>query len=311
MNRLQWSVGAMAVTAAALAANAAAAHGFAGSRFFPATIATDDPFVADELSLPTVSTIRNPAEDSSPATQETDVGIDIAKRITPNLGIEIGDTWKHLSPKGQSSVSGFDNLGVALQYQFFLNAPHEAIMSVGLDTDIGGTGTARVGAENFTTLTPQFLFGKGFGDLPDSLRFLKPFAVTGVLGVGFPTEVSTGSGDDVERNPTTLNTGFALEYSIPYLQSQIEDLGIGAPFNRIIPLVEVDLQTPLNRGQSGKTTGTVNPGFVWAGQHYQVGVEAIIPINGRTGHDVGVIAQLHFFLDDLFPHSIGRPLFGG
>jgi len=24
-----------------------------------------------------------------------------------------------------------------------------------------------------------------------------------------------------------------------------------------------------------------------------------------------MIAQLHFFLDDLFPHTIGRPLFGG
>jgi hypothetical protein len=34
------------------------AHGFAGSRFFPATIVIDDPFVADELSLPTVSNRR-------------------------------------------------------------------------------------------------------------------------------------------------------------------------------------------------------------------------------------------------------------
>ena len=31
------------------------AHGFAGKRFFPATLTTDDPFVADELSLPTIS----------------------------------------------------------------------------------------------------------------------------------------------------------------------------------------------------------------------------------------------------------------
>src|SRR5262249_47204397 len=34
------------------AASGAFAHGFAGKRFFPATLATDDPFVADELSLP-------------------------------------------------------------------------------------------------------------------------------------------------------------------------------------------------------------------------------------------------------------------
>jgi hypothetical protein len=33
-------------------AGSALGHGFAGSRFFPATITIDDPFVADELSLP-------------------------------------------------------------------------------------------------------------------------------------------------------------------------------------------------------------------------------------------------------------------
>jgi hypothetical protein len=50
---------------------------------------------------------------------------------------------------------------------------------------------------------------------------------------------------------------------------------------------------------------------IWAGKYFQVGVEAVVPINEHTGNNVGVIAQLHFFLDDLFPHTIGRPLFGG
>jgi hypothetical protein len=36
------------------------AHGFAGNRFFPATLATDDPFVASELSLLTFPAIRQP-----------------------------------------------------------------------------------------------------------------------------------------------------------------------------------------------------------------------------------------------------------
>jgi hypothetical protein len=43
------------------AADAAFAHGIAGKRFFPATLVTDDPFVADELSLPAISTIKTPA----------------------------------------------------------------------------------------------------------------------------------------------------------------------------------------------------------------------------------------------------------
>ena len=37
--------------------------------------------------------------------------------------------------------------------------------------------------------------------------------------------------------------------------------------------------------------------------------KAVIPVNSRTGSHVGWIAQLHFFLDDLFPRTIGRPIF--
>ena len=67
------------------------------------------------------------------------------------------------------------------------------------------------------------------------------------------------------------------------------------------------MSTALDRGASG-TTGTVNPGIIWAGQNIQLAIEAVIPINRRSGDSVGVLAQLHFFLDDLFPQTLGRPL---
>src|ERR1017187_2097212 len=79
-----------------------------------------------------------------------------------------------------------------------------------------------------------------------------------------------------EEHPNILKSGFALEYSLPYLQSQVRNVGLGAPFDRMIPLVELSLDTPLNRG-GGKTTGTVNPGILWAGQYVQLSAEAIIP----------------------------------
>jgi hypothetical protein len=103
---------------------------------------------------------------------------------------------------------------------------------------------------------------------------------------------------------------FALEYSFPYLQSQVRNIGLGAPFDRMVPLIELSLATPLDRG-GGKTTGSVNPGLLWAGQYVQLSVEAIIPWNRDSGHAVGVLAQLHFYVDDLLPASLGRPLFGG
>jgi len=293
-------------------------HGFAGPRFFPATLSTDDPFVADELSLPTVSTIRTPDDGG---TRQTDISIDIAKRLTPQFGIEIGETLTVLNPHEGRATNGFGNLEVSGKYQFLKNGPHELIVSLGLGVEIGGTGSSSIGADSFSTWAPGIFFGKGFGDLPDALRFLKPFAITGQAGVEIPTSASTRSitvneqtGEseiEIERHPDVLQCGFALEYSVIYLQSQVQDMHLPAPINRLIPLVEFALETPLNRGEQGETTGTINPGVIWAGKYFQVGAEAVIPINERTGTNVGVIAQLHFYLDDLFPHSLGRPLFGG
>jgi hypothetical protein len=293
-------------------------HGFAGARFFPATLSTDDPFVADELSLPTVSTIRTPDDGG---TRQADISVEIAKRITPQFGIEIGETLTALNPHEGRATNGFGNLELGGKYQLLKNGPHEAIVSLGLGVEIGGTGSSSIGADSFSTWAPGFFFGKGFGDLPEVLRFLKPFAITGQAGVQIPTSASTRSvtvgdrtgeaGVEIERHPDVLQWGFALEYSVIYLQAQVQDMHLPAPINRLIPLVEFALETPLNRAEQGQTTGTINPGVIWAGKYFQVGAEAVIPINERTGTNVGMIAQLHFFLDDIFPHSLGRPLFGG
>jgi len=300
------------------ATNRTYAHGFAGARFFPATLATDDPFVSDELSLPTVSTIRTP-EDGG--TRETDISVDISKRITPEFAIEIGDSFTALNPHEAPAANGFGNLELGGKYQLLKNGEHEAIVSIGLGVEVGGTGGRSVGADSFSTWTPGIFFGKGFGDLPTELRFLKPLALTGLVGIGIPTSASTRTATvdemtgarsvEIERHPDVLEWGFALEYSVIYLQSQVQDMHLHAPLDRLIPLVELALESPLNRGAQGQTTGTINPGVIWAGKYFQFGVEAVIPINERTGNNVGVIAQLHFFVDDLFPHSLGRPLFGG
>src|SRR5262252_9012587 len=97
----------------------ALAHGFAGERFFPATILTDDPFVADEISLPQVS-LQPPAPDAS---QLTNIEIDLSKRITPNTGIVIGDEWQRLRAPNVPSVGGLGALRTMGQYQLFIDGP--------------------------------------------------------------------------------------------------------------------------------------------------------------------------------------------
>jgi hypothetical protein len=304
----------------ALTASSAQAHGLIGKRFFPATLAIDDPFVADELSLPTFSHIKLRGDGESPPTVDTSISAEFSKRLSTDFGFSLGGTFKILNPDEGSQVSGFDNMEVGLKYVFFKSEPHETLLSIGLDWDVGGTGGKQVGAESFDTVTPTLFFGKGFGDLPDSLDYLKPFAVTGAIGVAIPsrkfnktreTEDDGTVTTEKEKNLTTVQWGFSFQYNLQYLQSYVRDVGLPQPFSRMIPIVELSLETPTNDPTSNRTTGTVNPGILWFGKYIQLGLEAVVPINSASGKNVGVLGQIHFYLDDIWPQVFSWTPFSG
>jgi hypothetical protein len=287
------------------------AHGVAGDRFFPATLGIDDPAVADELSLPTIAILKN-ADNA----RQVDLSFEYSKRITELFGISVGDTYTRLRPRGQ----GWGNFETTFKYQAITNAPHEFILSAGVEVEWGNTGARAIG-ENFTTVTPTIWFGKGFGDLPTSLNWARPFAVTGQVGYAIPASAKkvtfTGLDEDtgqpsfdVEHHPRFVSWGGTLQYSLPYLKASVVDLGLPDFVNHLIPIVEASMLTPVsNNFDRQRTTGTINPGVIWAGQKVQVGLEALIPINRDSGRHIGFLGQIHFYLDDIFPNSIGRPIF--
>jgi len=281
------------------AAAAAHAHGIVGDRFFPPTIATDDPFATDELMLPSVSYFKSPAGDGSPAVGTTDVGFEFDKEIFPKFALGISGDWLNQKPDGQRASRGFDNFAVSAKYQLWQSDKHEAIFSFGGEWEIGGTGSKQVGADSASTFSPAIYFGKGLGGLPESLKYARPFAVTGTLAEDLPNSAA----------PDSLEWGFALEYSLPYLQSEVKDIGLPTPFKQMIPLVEFSFDTPENRS-GGRTTGTINPGILYESRYFQIGAEAIIPVNSQTGNEVGAIVQVQFFIDSIFPKVFGHPLFG-
>ena len=297
----------------------AAAHGLAGKRFFPSTLTIDDPFVSDELSLPTFFHIKQPGDSGTPPGQVTSLPGEFSKRIFPDLGLTLAGDWNLLDPASNGKTeSGTGNLEMTLKYQFFTSAAHETILSAAFGWEAGGTGRKKIGAESFDVFKPALLFGKGLGDLPDQLAWMKPFAVTGLVEGVLPTRSGNKTfslnddGDleiEIEKNPNVLHWGFAVMYSLPYLQSFVKDVGLPAIIRQLIPIVEIDINNPLDRGFAGKTTGTVNPGIIWAGKYFQLGLEAVVPINERTGKNVGIRGQVHFFIDDIFPNTLGKPPF--
>jgi len=266
------------------------AHGVVGQRFFPATITTDDPFAADELALPTITLFDH----------ETEIDADYSKTIFPGFAVEVG--FGHVSARdnGEPAQRGFGNLEISPSLEVYRNPEHEFILATGLEWEVGGTGSKAV-AERSSTYTPTIKFGKGFGDLPESMKYLRPLAVTGTVGYAVP-----GAGDE----PRSIEWGGAIEYSLLYLQNNVRDPGFGDFIAHMTPVVEFAFSSPTKGGEGG-TTGTINPGLIWSSQYVQLAAEAVLPVNRASGHGVGFIAQLHFYIDDLFPHSLGRPIFGG
>jgi hypothetical protein len=298
------------------------AHEIVGNRFFPATLGIDDPGVNDEMSLPTVSNFKT---GDDPSFRQRDISAEFSKRITEAFAVSFGSTYSSFRAAGGPTgmgASGFQNFDTTFKYRVFRDPVHEFVMSVGVSIEWGGTGAESVGAEQFNVYTPTVYFGKGFGDLPDTLSWIRPVAITGQVGYSIPGRNSTttfgidpDTGNptiDTAFNPRVLNWGGTLQYSMPYLKSAVVDLGLPDFINHLIPLVEATLQTPVsNTFTSGTmTTGTINPGVIWVSNTFQLGIEALIPINRQSGTNVGVIAQLHLYLDDIDPRGIGRPIFG-
>jgi hypothetical protein len=286
-----------ALTSAGIAPATCWAHGFAGQRFFPATLTIDDPFVADEGDILFGHSRTSNGNGGDVTTNST--SLEIAKRITSNFGLSLGTEYDNLQfSNGDPSQRGINNLIIGAKYLSLVDAPHETLMAVGLNASLGGTGNSAI-SNSFSTISPAVFFGKGFGDLPSSFEYLRPLAITGAISPNFTTKPSA---------PDSLNWGFTFQYSLPYLQSFVKDVGIGHPFDHMIPVVETPMNTCLNQGCASQTTGTINPGVIWFSRWEQLGLEGTIPVNKRTGSHVGLLFQVHLYFDDIFSNTLGKPL---
>ena len=291
-------VGAVA-GAAALWVTPACPHSVCGDRIFPATLAIDDPGVTDELSLPTLTWLPHNPSDA----QEFDATFNWAKTIFPYFALSVGDgpTWQH--PGGY----GWLPLDTEAKYQFFCIPEHEFMGSVGFAVSWGYTGTGTL-AGMPSMYSPVLDVGKGFGDLPTSMNLLRPFAITAQVSSTTPGQAIVNG----TQYATTISYGFTIQYSLPYYNSHVGEIGNGF-VKHLIPIVEGVFTTPIANAAPGTwgTTGMIQPGVVYMADKWQFALEALIPINGPSGHGVGVESELDFFLDDIFPDTLGKPIFTG
>jgi hypothetical protein len=307
----RWLLGAAVITIS----YAAHAHGIVGNRVFPGTLAFDDPAVMDEFELPTTTTLKHP--DGGADITDNRIGWSFTRLLTPTVSIGVDSGWIQRN-WGVASRSGFDTTALTLKDLLYRNEVHEVMISTGVAWGIGHSGGQGVGTNLPDMILPGIFFGKGFGDAPGSMSWLRPFAITGAITLEHPTtgtsinsginEHTGALGPMLKRNVDALHWGFSLQYSTFYLTSRFTPgkLPHGEPVYQFIPLVEFAFDSP--RGE--KTASTMNPGLAYVAGGWQVAAEAIVPLNTQGGSRIGARAQLLLFLDDLIPSMFGRPLFG-
>jgi hypothetical protein len=274
------------------------AHGVVGQRSFI------EPFITEDVNPKNEFVIARPEWDHSRDGRTLSLGFSLEKKISDRFSLTLDSEWDDITPKPRDEphASGFNNLGITLKYAFFINPEHEAITSVALEST-APTGTEQVGAEKDWSFKPFLLYGKGAGDLPNTLKYLRPLAVQGDAGF----EIST----DHDRT-TTLAHNIAVEYSIPYLQSFVRDFGLRWPFNALIADTEFNFEHGVNGEEHGKTAAFVTPGFVYMDRYVEVGVAGRFPLNARAHEELdwGIVWIVDIFIDDIFPWTRWQPIGG-
>lgn len=249
-------------------------------RDFPKTLTFDEPGIDDEMSLPTV--VRLPH--GMPSGAESDVSVELDKRITERISVQINSGYSAVSRQGESSLAGWQNLEATIKSILLDDGAAERLVSLSLTREFGGTGAERVGAGEPSASSAAVNFGQGFGGFTEN-PLVKPFAVTGSAGYLVPDRATASQ---------LLLLDASLQYSL----------------GRFIPLVEFAYALPTTTASGSEARrGTVAPGLIYAGDGYQLAAEALIPLSHATGDHVGFVAQLNLSLRWLGWAALTRPLF--
>ena len=288
-------------------APSAPAHGIVGKRLFIEPLVTEDANPKNELDLPVWEVIQTPDGHTIA------FNYSVEKKLMPRFSVGFDNSIVSFTPNGQNSIVGFGNIGFGAKYAVYRNAAHEFILSSAFHVELP-TGNPRVGADSSTTLTPELLYAKGFGDLPSSgmLDWLRPIALQGDFTLDFPIK-----GDSKSALSKVPHVDTVVEYSLPYLNAFVRHADAGysledgnireghslrAIAGNLFPFAEFNFSWVQSSVGTGlRPQGFIRPGMVYIGHYFEVGAAAEFPSNQFTGRSVGAIGIFDLFIDDVFP----------
>jgi hypothetical protein len=273
----------------------AEAHGVVGDYVFLEPILTQDPTPANELDILQPSWVRSSDANSYSIASSFEKVLWLDRNDMPRVSAGSGSSWTYVAPYHGLNFNGFGALTMFAKYAFYYSLEHEFLASLALQLQVP-IGSKGIQSENHTSLGPVFLWEKGLGDLPDwsGLRYLRPLGIQSDFGY-----VPALSGH-------TSHHMFAdgiIEYSLPYLSNNVEDIGLKPPFRNLFLFNEINYDQLLT-GPSGQTFPTLlaTPGIAYVGYHFELALATQFALNraSRPGNHAAVLGLIDIFYDSIF-----------
>jgi hypothetical protein len=268
----------------------AKAHGTVGDYTFL------EPLVAEDANPKNEFDIVAPSWHRTSDGREFSIGSSLEKKLSENFSITAATAWDANSPNDGRPVEGFENLKLLAKYAFLTIPEHEFRLSaaVGLEIPVGNPST---GASTHFRMGPELLWAKGLGDLPDLpwLMWLRPLGLQGDVGYSANT-----SGRAIHE----LFADEVIEYSFPYLNNAVRDVGMKWPLRNLYPFVEFNYDQLL-AGPAGSTFPDVRitPGIAYVDHYIEISIGTQFPLNSATSpsNHAAVLGLLDLFIDDILP----------
>lgn len=273
------------------------AHGVVGDYIFLEPIITQDPTPANELDILAPSWVRSADANTYSIGFSMEKVLYLDENYVPRFSIGGGSSWSHVSPFADQSREGFGELVLFGKYAFYYSLEHEFMLTIGAQLRLP-TGNPSIEAQNHTSLGPLFLWEKGMGDLPNLpvLKYLRPLGVQSDFGY-----VPALGGHTSHH----MFADAVVEYSIPYLSNNVQDIGLRPPFRNLFLFNEINYDQ-LITGPSGSTFPTLlaTPGIAYVGYHFEVAVGTQFALNtaSRPGTHAAVVGLFDIFYDSIIPH---------
>jgi hypothetical protein len=282
----------------------ARAHGVVGDYIFLEPLIAEDPTPANELD------IVQPYWTRGAGGRTLSIGSSIEKVLgtdsegLPRFSIGGGTSWLYQSPNDGPDAQGFGNLDLFAKYAFLIVPEHEFLMAFAVQMQLPA-GNPSVEEQQHTSLGPEFLWEKALGDLPNLpvLKYLRPLGFQG--DVGYLPALGGHTSHQLFADQV-------IEYSLPYLSNNVQDIGLRPPFRDLFLFTEINY-SQLIRGPSGQTFPNLvaTPGIAYVGYRFELSLGTQFALNNASvpGTHAAVIGLLDIFYDSIIPQGNWK-LFG-